>query len=168
MKKYKLLSFFIVCLITLQFFGITAFANSSWIWISKTRPYDVLPWVVIGTLLIETISLFAFAKLKNKFKTFVFVTLANAISFAAPYLVNLVLYYEQRFPFENYLDNWPSYTVGIIFCVVTILIELPVVYFSLRKEADSNKKFIITVVVSNIVTTVLVAITERIFCVGRW
>ncbi len=168
MKKYKLISTFIISLILLQLFNLTTFANSSWVWISETRPYDVLPWVAIGTLIIETISLIVFAKIKNGFKVFTFVTIANAISFAAPYLVNLMLYSNQMFPFDKYLEHWPSYTVGVLFCIVTILIELPIVYFSLKKETISNKKFIITIIISNVVTTILVAITERIFCVGRW
>ncbi len=168
MKKYKLSSAFIICLFLLQLLNLTVFANSSWVWISETRPYDVLPWVAIGTLIIETISLVVFAKIQNVFKGFTFVTIANAISFAAPYLANFMLYSNSIFPYEKYLEHWPSYTVGALFCIVTILIELPVVYFSLRKHAPSRRRFVITIIVSNIVTTILVAITERIFCVGRW
>ena len=168
MKKYKLISSFIISLVLIQLFNLTAFANSSWVWISETRPYDVLPWVAIGTLVIETLSLMIFAKTKNNSRTFAFVTIANVISFAAPYLVNLISYSEQQFPFEKYLENWPSYTVGISFCIATILIELPIVYFSLRKNVVSIKNFVITVIVSNIVTTILVAIIERLFCVGNW
>ncbi len=168
MKKYKLTSAFIIGLFLLQLFNLTAFANSSWVWISESRPYDVLPWVAIGTLIIETISLVIFAKIKNGFKVFALVTIANVISFAAPYLVNLMIYSHQMIPFDKYLEHWPSYTVGILFCIVTILIELPIVYFSLRKNAVSVKKFVITIIVSNIVTTILVAIIERIFCEGLW
>ena len=65
MKKYKLISAFIISLFSLPLFNLTAFANSSWVWISETRPYDVLPWVAIGTLIIETISLIVFAKIKK-------------------------------------------------------------------------------------------------------
>lgn len=168
MKKYKLISSLIISFFILQLFSLTAFANSSWIWISETRPYDVLPWVAIGTLIIESISLMVFAKIKNGFKVFTFLTIANAISFAAPYLVNLMLYSNSMFPYEKYLEHWPSYTVGVLFCIVTILIEFPIVYFSFRKNETSNKRFIFTIVISNIVTTVLVAIIERIFCIGRW
>ena len=65
MKKYKLISAVIIGLFSIQLFDLTAFANSSWVWISETRPYDVLPWVAIGTLIIETISLIVFSKIKN-------------------------------------------------------------------------------------------------------
>ena len=168
MKKYKVSSLIIIFLFILEPLALTAFANSSWVWISETRPYDVLPWVAIGTLIIETISIIIFAKIKDGFKVFTFVFIANAISFAAPYLVNLMIYTEEMFSFDKYLNYWPSYTVGILFCIVTILIELPIIYYSLRKDATCQKKFIITIVATNIITTVLVAIIERIFCVGKW
>ena len=168
MKKYKLISAFIISLFSLQLFNLTAFANSSWVWISETRPYDVLPWVAIGTLIIESISLMVFAKIKNGFKMFTFVTIANAISFAAPYLFLWLVPNEVGYTFEMFIENTPSYTIGVLYYITTILIELPIVYFSLIKYASSIKKFVITVICSNIVTTVLVAIIERIFCVGRW
>lgn len=168
MKKYKSISSVIITAFLLQIFNLTAFANSSWVWISESRPYDVLPWVAIGTLIIETISIIVFAKIKNGFKVFTFVTIANAISFAAPYLVNLIFCSDQMFPFDKYLEHWPSYTVGVLFCITTILVELPIIYLSLKKEAVSNKKFIITIIITNVVTTILVAIIERFFCVGRW
>lgn len=72
------------------------------------------------------------------------------------------------FTYEKYLEHWPSYTVGVLFCVTTVLIELPIVYLSLRKEVAYSKKFLLTIVGSNIVTTLLVAIVERFFCVGNW
>ena len=168
MKKYKLFSASVICLFLLQLLNLTVFANSSWVWISETRPYDVLPWVAVGTLIVETASLVVFAKIRNVFKGITFVTIANAVSFAAPYLHNYILFSEQKFPYEKYLEHWPSYTVGVLFCLVTILIELPVVYFALRKHAPSRKRFVITIIFSNIVTTILVALAERIFCVGRW
>ena len=168
MKKYKWLSIIIVCLFLPQIFTLTAFANSSWFWISETRPYDVLPWVAVGTVIIETISIITFAKIKRSFEVFATVTIANVISFAAPYLGKLLMYYSEKMPYEMYLENWPSYTVGILFCIATVLIELPIVYFSLRKNAISRKKFIVAIIITNIVTTILVAIIERIFCVGTW
>lgn len=168
MKKYKSISLILSAFLFLQVFTFTAFANSSWAWISETKPYDVLPWVAIGTLLIEALSIIFFAKIKYSFAVFTIVTIANAISFATPYLVNFLIYYEEGFPFKDYLDSWPSYTVGILFCVVTIIIEFPIVYFLLKDDENSNKRLVCTIIISNIVTTILVAIIERIFCTGSW
>lgn len=168
MKKYKSTSAFIISLFFIQLFNLIAFANSSWFWISETRPFDMLPWVAIGTLIIETISLIVFAKIKNGFMVFTFVTIANLLSFAAPYLFLWLVPNEVGYTFKMFIENTPSYTIGVLYYITTILIELPIVYFSLIKYASSIKKFVITVICSNIVTTVLVAIIERIFCVGRW
>lgn len=168
MKKYKMFSSLIIVLLILQIFNVVVFANSSWVWISETRPYDILPWVAICTLGIETISLVFIAKIKKGFKVFSFVAIANIISFATPYLINFILYSNSMFTYEKYLEHWPSYTVGVLFCGTTVLIELPIVYLSLRKEVAYSKQFLLTIVGSNIVTTLLVAIVERFFCVGNW
>lgn len=168
MKKYQITSSIIFALVVLQLLNISVFANSSWVWISETRPYDVLPWVAIGTLVIETLSIVFIAKYNKIFKVFTFVTVANLISFAMPYLINYIIYSMEHFPFEKYFEHWPSYTVGVLFCIATIVIELPVLYVTLKKDALSNKKLLSTIVVSNIITTVLVAIIERTICVGNW
>lgn len=169
MKKYKYFSVFIISLFLMQILSLSAFANSSWRWISETRPYDVLPWVVIGTLLIETASIVFFAKIKEGFKVFAFVTIANLLSFAAPYLfIWIVPTAPGGYTFEMMLENTPFYTIGFLYYIITILVELPVVCFSLLKYTSSTKKFIITVIGSNIVTTILVAVIERLVCVGHW
>ena len=168
MKQYRLSAAFIICFLLLPFCCLTASANSSWVWISETRPYDVLLWVAIGTLLIETISIILFAKINSGFKVFTFVTIANLISFAAPYVCSLVSYTQLGMSFLKYLNHWPSYTVGVSFCLVTLLIEFPIVYLALRRKEISNKRLVITIVVSNILTTILVAIVERTLCQGRW
>lgn len=64
-----------------------AYANSSWRWISDTRPYDVLPFVIIITLAAETISIIKFSHIGNKVKTFLIVLIGNILSFAAPYIL---------------------------------------------------------------------------------
>ena len=168
MKKYKSTSAFIISLFFIQLFNLIAFANSSWFWISETRPFDILPWVAIGTLIIETISLIVFAKIKNGFMVFTFVTIANLLSFAAPYLFLLLVPNAIGYTFEMFIENTPSYTIGFLYYATTVLVELPIIYFSLSKYASSIKRFVITVICSNTVTTILVAIIERIFCVGRW
>ena len=66
------------------------------------------------------------------------------------------------------IDRGPYYTVGTAFLLLTLIIELPVVYFMLKKAADSKKKLALCIVLANVVTTVLVAIVERTLCYGRW
>ena len=60
------------------------------------------------------------------------------------------------------------FTVGIIYLVMTITIELPVVYFLLRKNVENKKRLLATIIITNTVTTSMVAIIERIVCVGKW
>lgn len=84
-----------VVMILMCFFPNFTYANSSWRWISDTRPYDVLPFVIIVTLAAETISIIKFSHIENKAKTFVVVLIGNILSFAAPYaLTALFLRYN--------------------------------------------------------------------------
>lgn len=48
-RMFRLGSCAAVCLLL----GVRVYANSSWVWISETRPFDVLPWVAAVTILIE-------------------------------------------------------------------------------------------------------------------
>lgn len=168
MKKNKYSLALIISLFLLPILSLTVFANSSWRWISETRPYDVLPWVAIATLIIETISITYFAKAEKKFLTFIVVTLANLLSFAAPYLFAWNAQPSLGgYPFEMALEHTPFYTIGVAYYMITILIELPIVFISIPNTV-SNKKFAAIILISNAVTTALTAIVERIICVGRW
>ena len=94
---------------------ITAFmtacvlANSSWVWISETRPLDLLPIVIAGTLLIEVAAVLLAMRKQKYWKVLFFVTLGNLLSFAAPYLYNYLSYSSVGFSFLKYLDHWPSF-----------------------------------------------------------
>ena len=85
MKKDNLLS--TVCLVGILAlcFPLVARADSSWVWITETRPYDVLPFVVVGTLLIETLSIWLIPHTRRLSKVFWVVCLGNGLSYAAPY-----------------------------------------------------------------------------------
>ena len=104
-----------------------------------TRPYDVLPWVALVT---------------------------NLLSFAAPY----VLYsFDPVFVWSG--RDWRGvhlYTVGAIYLLMTIVVEMPVVYGCLKKSAKDRKYLIGAIVGSNVVTTLITAAAERILCWGKW
>lgn len=82
--KYKLFLVIMWCSGFLILFPSTAYANSSWHWVT-TSPLTVLPCAVIFTLLIETIAVVKFGKVDNRNKAFVIVSLANLLSFLVPY-----------------------------------------------------------------------------------
>lgn len=63
MKKILMVTSIMLCLLC-----TTAYANSSWHWVSQTRPYDVLPIAIIVTLLVEIIGTIRFAG-TNKIKS---------------------------------------------------------------------------------------------------
>ena len=72
MKKFNTLSAVLSALILSFAFSVSASANSSWVWITQTRPYDVLPFVIVGTLVAETLLIDRAGKIEKAFKYFIF------------------------------------------------------------------------------------------------
>ena len=149
----------VICLLP-----ITASANSSWIWLSEARPYDVLPFVAVITIAIETAALWYVLGKKHLVKIAVVVVIANLLSFAAPYL----FWYDESIrmplkPFPELMEYGHYFTVGTIFLIMTLVLEIPVVFLTLRKYAKGKWRFLLTVAGVNVVTTIITAAAERIF-----
>ena len=92
--------------------------------------------------------------------------LANAASFLLPYalLLNDPVYPK----FDDMLNAGPNYIVGAGFVILTLVLEIPIVYNLLKKHVDSKKKLLWSIIGSNIVTTAMVAVIERIVTDGYW
>lgn len=141
-------------------------ANSSWRWISELRPFDILPFVVAATLLIEILAINYIPGLRRLGKVALVVGLANLLSFLLPY--GLYLNNEMGYTLMQVLDHLPVYIVGLGYLLLTLAAEVPVVYFALRKNAPRRKVLLGTVVGANVLTTALVALVERLICYGVW
>lgn len=146
---------------------ITALANSSWYWFGNVRPIYILPMIVVITIIIETVTTDHLGKVNKLWKTALFVISANLLSFACPYVVNAV-WYTPPYTFDKVIKNTPSYTVTIVFLLMTLAIEMPVVYLALRKNSDSKKSLMISIISSNAITTLFAAAIERIICRGTY
>ena len=163
MKRYSIVSAMVLTAGTACALSLTASANSSWHWISSTRPYDLLPIVIAVTLTLETLALTRFAKVQPFSKVFCMVLLANSVSFAVPYIGD-----HTPYTFSQALEHVPMYTVGVAYLIVTLLAEMPVVYLTLRKHTDKPKRLLWVTLGANAVTTALTALAERLLCRGTW
>lgn len=168
MNRYKAITNTTITALLVFAFSLTAFANSSWVWISETRPYDVLPFVALATLIIETAALNGFLKIGNWHRVFTGVLIGNLISFAVPYIgySNTPPYYDM--PLSYILERGPFYTVGAAFLFLTVAVELPFIYFWLKKDVKNKRLLVLVTVLANVVTTAMVAVVERVLCEGHW
>ena len=146
---------------------VNAFADSSWVWISEKRPFDILPWVALGTILIEWLSIWLIPKTGHALKVLGVVMIANAASFLLPY-VFLKASLSWYGTFEHILDSGPHYIVSGVFLLLTIIIEMPIVYNVLKSKVQDKKMLRLTIIVSNVITTAGVAIIERLITEGHW
>ena len=142
------------------------FADSSWCWLTDTRPFDILPPVALATIVIEVLAIWLIPHTGKLMKTAVAVILANAASFLLPYalLLNDPVYPK----FDDMLNAGPNYIVGAGFVILTLVLEIPIVYNLLKKHVDSKKKLLWSIIGSNIVTTAMVAVIERMVTNGYW
>ena len=167
MKKDKILSALFLALTTSSLLISAASANSSWVWVSETRPYDVLPFVIIATLLIETLAVNYLPGIQNLPQVFWRVALGNVLSFAMPYLGAAAGVGPIASSFLQSYEKYPYYHVGTMFLIVTLAVELPVV-FTLCRYTERKKDLLFTILAANLVTTVLTALVERTLCYGHW
>lgn len=177
MKKNKLMSCVLCCLLFAVVFHITVSANSSWGWVAQTRPYDVLPYVIIITLAIETLAINKIPKIGKPFKVFCVVTIANLLSFAFPYLFTYAAFSSdfssgqlsgQLYSFKEMLNILPTYTVGWAYLVITLAFEIPIVYNTFKENVLNKKLLLWTVIGANVITTIIVAVIENMLCPAPW
>lgn len=168
--KYRFYNAVIFTFIIMLFSASAAYANSSWHWVT-TSPMTVLPFAIIFTLLIETVGVVRLGKVEDSKKAMKIIALANIISFIAPYM-------ERAYRFRAVssgisllfavFDKGPYYMILSGYLLLTVVVELPVVYYFLSKETVNKKQLAQAIVLSNVITTLLVAVLERMICIGRW
>lgn len=176
MNKNKTLFSLAIAMLLVVLFPITAYANSSWHWISSSRPLDLFPIVVIVTLLIEIFCINYIAKIKDLKRVIPVVSLANLVSFVVPYIwlgVNPRNVYtasgEDIFYVIKYtVEHTPTFTVSLVFLVMTLLVETPIVYLFFKDRVQNKKNLIFNIILINFITTAITFAVERLFCYGEW
>ncbi len=146
-----------------------ALANSSWIWFTQARPWHLLPLAVLLTLGIEAAALLLFVRPEKPGLGIAAVTVANLLSFAMPYALKwLICLGDGLYPFRDFIEHGPVYTVGTAFLLMTLLVEIPVVCQVMKKHVSDRKRLFLTLLFSNVVTTSVCAAMERLLCPCRW
>jgi hypothetical protein len=152
---------------SLLLFPLPALAYSSWSWFTTMKPIYILPVAVVAASIIEIFIIAKYNDIKRIRIVVAVVSLANILSFAAPYLIG-ALVDGAGFTFGEMIDEGPSYMINAFYCILTLLVEMPAVYFLLRRFVANRKKLILTILIANAVTTALIAICERLLCVGGY
>jgi len=60
------------------------------------------------------------------------------------------------------------YIIRLIYLVLTLCIEVPLVYFLLNNRSKNKKILLLIIIAVNVITTIIVAVLERRLCQGRW
>lgn len=159
----------IISLIFVFMLPVISNANSSWHWVTVS-PVKVLPFAILFTLIIETAAVVLIGKVADVKKSFIVVSLANLLSFLVPCIFRVLRFLpvSGSLSLGAAFNKGPYYIVLTGFLVLTLVVELPTVYFLLRKETDKKTVLAAAILGSNIITTLLVAVCERLICIGSW
>lgn len=165
--KHRILGIIVVTILMISL-PTMVYANSSWHWLTIS-PLKVLPWAILLTLFIETIIIVKYGKVPNIKKVLGVICLANLISFIAPYLFRAHSHIPTSAnPLLAAFERGPYYIVLGGYLLLTIVVELPIVYRFLKEITTKRNHLKWSILVANTITTLLVAIAERILCVGQW
>lgn len=159
----------LVSVLILLILPSVAYANSSWHWLTGS-PMRILPLAVVLTLAVETGIISGFGRVRNIWKAVLCISLANLVSFLAPILVRAAETVPVRgsFALSNAFEGGPLYIVFTGYLVLTIIVELPLVYMLLKKDTEKARNLAASILAANILTTVSVAVVERLTSVGQW
>ena len=155
---------------------VPLFANSSWVYYID-KPYTILPIVIIITLFLEIFFIMVFNKIKKISSIFfgvLIIIVANLFSFIISYIFwgkifghvvpkeieNLNTIFEKIF-YTFY--NFPLYNnMGIELLILTLIIEVPFVYLFLKRYTKNKKKLILSIIIVNIISNVVITIFEKV------
>jgi len=157
----------ILSVMVIAFAPAYVFADSSWIWLTDYRPFDILPVVAAATIIVEVFAIWLIPKTGKFVKTAIVAVVANAVSFLLPYAM-LKWGMSWYGSLDDILNAGPNYIVGGAFLVLTICVEAPIVYNVLKKQVNNKKTLLWTIIAANAVTTAGVAIVERMITDGYW
>lgn len=172
-KDYSIVISAFLCCFLLLCIPMTVFANSSWHWLTS-NPLPMLHWAIAGTLIVEVIIIYPINHIKNKAKPAVVVFIGNIVSFLTPLMfigITPVIFEENENFFSRIsrmADKLPFYLIGFAFLLLTLIVEIPIVYFSLAGNVNNKKRLIASIIVANTITTIAVGLIERMIYRGSW
>ena len=148
--------------------GLTqiVFAWSAWNWTSRITPFDLLPWMIVLAITIETLFLFRYTKEDFK-KTVSIVTLVNCLSLVAPYGLEWLMSMSAGDSFFGYIEQWRIYTISWGYGILTGAVEIPILYRQLKTSLE-KRKLLSYMIEINLLTTTIIFLIERMVCEGAW
>ena len=162
MKKHFFISIACVFAVFTAFFSTNAYAFSIFNINTDSFSYSkFLPVVVGGTFLIEAVIIMLVTKIRRIVNVSFSVLIANIASFLVIRILLGVLMH--KFFYSEMLINGTSMIDWLIFglCfVITLAIELPIIWFSLKPFTPKKKILVLSAVSANIVSFIAIAVFE--------
>lgn len=162
MKKHNVIAITLTALTLLFVLNTTAFAYSY----SKVSPvpFDYskyFPFIVGGMLVIEGVIILLLSDIKRIVNVSFAVLVANVASFALTRFAIGILKHETFYKgmiTQGLIAS--NIFAGVAYLIVSLIIELPILYFMLRVFTEKKVRLMVVAAAANIVSTVALVIVE--------
>jgi hypothetical protein len=126
----------------------------------------VLPFAIVFTLAVEIFAVLKFGRVKRRLRASLVVTVANLASFLLP-LLFFWLIADIALPISpiDFISESPFYIVSSGFLLLTLVVELPIVFFTLGRETAYSSRLLLSIIISNTFTTAAIFVAEHLLCV---
>ncbi|MBQ7504529.1 MAG: hypothetical protein IJT79_04355 [Ruminococcus sp.] len=162
MKKHNIIATFLTTLTLLLTLNSTASAyTSARINLILQNYSSYFPMIVGGMLVIEVIMIMLLTDVKRIVNVSFAVLVANVASFVLPRLGIGLLRHEVFFKgmiTQGLISS--NIIAGVAYLVVSLIIELPILYFMLRVFTPKKVRLMVVAAAANVVTTVAFTVVE--------
>lgn len=162
MKKHNIIATFLTTLTLLLTLNSTASAyTSARINLILQNYSSYFPMIVGGMLVIEVIMIMLLTDVKRIVNVSFAVLVANVASFVLPRIALGLLKYD--FFYQGMITQGlisSNIIAGVAYLVVSLIIELPILYFMLRVFTPKKVRLMVVAAAANVVTTVAFTVVE--------
>lgn len=162
MKKHNIIATFLTTLTLLLTLNSTASAyTSARINLILQNYSSYFPMIVGGMLVIEVIMIMLLTDVKRIVNVSFAVLVANVASFVLPRIALGLLkhdFFYQGMITQGLISS--NIIAGVAYLVVSLIIELPILYFMLRVFTPKKVRLMVVAAAANVVTTVAFTVVE--------
>ena len=140
---------------------VTAQASGSWVWTSEARPWNLLPFLVIGALIAAPLVFYKVSGYQRQGRSLGVLWLGVMAAFLLPYLLRyLGGSYQISAVSEHYIVD--------VFFLIAVVVVMAIQYPLLKKGEGPAKRLLAGVLLANLVCVGGAALIERLACPGFW
>lgn len=136
-------------------------SGGGWFWKSELIPLHILPVALAGAFLVEIGLFLLTTKPLHKGRACIVFLVGNLLSFLLSYGLIYMSSQATLLPQDIYIVNGA-------FLILTFFAECSLEYGLLNRDTNNKRRLLLTVILLNLLTTILLGWIERTLCYGLY